>query len=432
MPVVAAELDGDGLYGASFLAFLLTNLAGLVATGYFIDRVGVPRPFLAGIAMFVCGLLLGCFAPSMALFVVGRGLQGLGGGAIQAVVSATIVMAWQGAARQRAISWATTSWMVPALVGPLLAGWVAATFDWRWVFGSLAVLALATATIALPRLLAIRPQTGPENNAETDDTAGEHVPLPLTAVLRAIAVAIGTGIVLTGLERGEWPGVALIIAGSALAWRPLQASLPEGFWTGRTPLGAALLLRLLACGVFFGIEAWLPWTVARNRLGSPVLAGMVISMSAFGWTVATWWVDGAITRIGARPILLAASLLLFTGTLLAWFALDVLGAVGPLFLAWGIAGAGMGLCYPVVSTLAMAQAENGREGHLSMMLGLADTLGITAAIGIGGAWLRADAPGALARIDMVWLGLVGVAVLMPLLLVMRRAQFVAAAQAARH
>ena len=41
LPSVAADLSGDGLYGASFLAFLLSNLASLVAAGYWIDRVGV-------------------------------------------------------------------------------------------------------------------------------------------------------------------------------------------------------------------------------------------------------------------------------------------------------------------------------------------------------------------------------------------------------
>ena len=103
LPSVAADLKGDGLYGASFLAFLLSNLASLVAAGYWIDRVGVMRPFALAIALFCAGLLLGMLAPSMGVFVLGRALQGLGGGAIQAVVSAVIVIAWQGAARQRAI-----------------------------------------------------------------------------------------------------------------------------------------------------------------------------------------------------------------------------------------------------------------------------------------------------------------------------------------
>ncbi len=421
LPVVAEELHGDGLYGASFLAFLLTNLAGLVATGYFIDRLGVPRPFAIGIALFVAGLMLGCWAGSMTVFVLGRALQGLGGGAIQAVVSATIVIAWRGADRQRAISWATTSWMVPALIGPLLAGWTAEALDWRYVFAGLALLAVLTTAIALPRLLQVG---APSAAAASDvDEAPPPLPLPFTAVIHSLAIATGTGTLLYGLDLGNWTGAALMLAGVLIVWHPLAASLPARCWMAGTPLAAALMLRLLACAVFFGIEAWLPWTVVRGGLGSTTLAGLIISCSAFGWTASTWWVDSAIARSDSRRILLVAAVLMLLGTGLAWLAATVTAQISVLFLAWTIAGFAMGLIYPIVTMLAMAQAEPGREGHLSMMLGLADTLGITAAIGLGGALLQADSPAALSRIGSVWLGLFTIAALMPVLLLIRGAQF---------
>ncbi len=417
LPSVAADLGGDGLYGASFLAFLLSNLASLVAAGYWIDRVGVARPFVLAIVLFCAGLLLGMFAPSMVVFVFGRALQGLGGGAIQAVVSAVIVIAWQGAARQRAISWATTSWMVPALVGPLLAGGVTMHGNWRYVFAGLTALALLTLFMVLPRL-------PPASSARA--LTAEVMPLPLRAVRDALGVALGTGIALLGLDRGGYAGHVLLLCGLVVLWRPLQASLPTGFWAARSTLAAALLLRLLACAVFFGLEAWLPWTAQRAGLASPLVAGFILSASAAGWTAATWWVDGALPRLGALRILWLASALLLLGSALACAALTHYASIALAFFAWTIAGLGMGLCYPVVATLAMASAETGREGHLSMMMGLTDTLGITAAIGIGAAVLRADESGALGRVVGVWQGLVLLALCLPVLLWWRREQFDAA------
>ena len=414
LPSVATDLMGDGLYSASFLAFLLSNLASLVAAGYWIDRVGVARPFVVAIALFCAGLLLGMLAPSMAVFVVGRALQGLGGGAIQAVVSAVIVIAWQGAARQRAISWATTSWMVPALVGPLVAGGVTAHGNWRYVFVGLTVLALVTLVLVLPRL----PRAGSQRAV-----LAAVMPLPLRAVRDALGVALGTGIALYGLDRGGYAGGAALLCGLAVLWRPLQASLPTGFWAARSTLAAALLLRLLACAVFFGLEAWLPWMAQRAGLASPLVAGFILSASAAGWTAATWWVDGALPRVGVLPVLWTASALLLLGSGLACLAITYYASIALAFPAWTIAGLGMGLCYPVVATLAMASAEPGHEGHLSMMMGLTDTLGITAAIGIGGAVLRADESGALARMVGVWQGYVVLALSMPLLLWWRRSQF---------
>lgn len=428
LPAVATELRGDGLYSAAFLAFLLANLASLVATGYFIDRIGVVRPFAIGMALFFAGLMLGLMAASMPAFVIGRALQGLGGGAIQAVVSAVIVLAWRSSERQRVISWATSAWMVPALVGPLLAGWVAEAHDWRYVFGGLAVFSLFTTAIVLPRLFKVAALAAARHAVANEDGEPPALPLPLTAVTHAITVAIGTGTVLAGLDYGGWLGLAIVVLGGLITRPSLLASLPAGFWTASSPLGAVLLLRALACGIFFGIEAWLPWTITRTGQGSVILAGLVISSSAFGWMAATWWVDSAIARIGARPILFAASALLVIGTSLAWFATTQVPLVSVLFLAWTVSGFAMGLCYPVVATLAMAQAERGREGRLSMMLGLTDTLGITTAIGLGGAILRADDPGAMSRHASLWLGFVLLAALLPLLLIVRRRYFVLAAK----
>src|SRR5688500_19881684 len=82
MPDTAAELGGLGLYGWSFSAFMLANLFGTVVAGWSIDRHGAAAPFLAGSGLFVAGLLVAGLAPSMALLIAGRAVQGLGAGFI--------------------------------------------------------------------------------------------------------------------------------------------------------------------------------------------------------------------------------------------------------------------------------------------------------------------------------------------------------------
>jgi hypothetical protein len=313
--------------------------------------------------------------------------------------------------------------MIPALAGPALAGWVTETHDWRYVFAGLATLAAATTLLVLPRLA--RVAAAQAQPAAADDP--RPAALPRAAVTDAVLIALGAGIALAGLERGGAGGVVVLLAGVVLVRRPLARSLPPGYWTGRTPLAAALLTRMLACAAFFGIEAWLPWTLNRGGLASPLIAGLILSAAACGWTAATWWVDGAIARLGALRILAGAGLVLVAGTGLAWYGASLRGSVGLIALAWSLAGLAMGMVYPVVSSLAMARAERGREGRLSMMLGLSDTLGITAAIGLGGAWLRAEQPGALARVDGLWLGFVLVAVLVPALVAWRRRALTGAA-----
>src|SRR5262249_45240214 len=68
--------------GWVFPAYFLGSLFGVVVAGYDADRRGPARPFVIGLLLFAAGLLGGGLAPSMAVLVGMRALQGVGGGAI--------------------------------------------------------------------------------------------------------------------------------------------------------------------------------------------------------------------------------------------------------------------------------------------------------------------------------------------------------------
>src|SRR5262245_40371158 len=80
LPVTLRELGGLPLYGWAFSAMQLTMLLGTVASGLLADRHGLVRPFVLGVALFAAGLLIAGLAPSMAVVVLGRAVQGLGTG----------------------------------------------------------------------------------------------------------------------------------------------------------------------------------------------------------------------------------------------------------------------------------------------------------------------------------------------------------------
>lgn len=54
------------------------------------DRYGPARPLAAGLSLFACGLTISGLAPEMWVLVIGRGVQGLGAGAVPAVAYVTI------------------------------------------------------------------------------------------------------------------------------------------------------------------------------------------------------------------------------------------------------------------------------------------------------------------------------------------------------
>src|SRR5580698_10720463 len=90
MPLVARDLGGLDLYGWVFSAFMLGSVVGIVVAGRQADRRGPAIPFVAGLMLFGAGLAVAGLAPSMAVLVAGRALQGIGSGAVPSVSYASI------------------------------------------------------------------------------------------------------------------------------------------------------------------------------------------------------------------------------------------------------------------------------------------------------------------------------------------------------
>ena len=186
MPVVARDLGGFRLYGWAFSAFMLGSVVGIVVAGREADRRGPAIPFVAGLMLFGAGLAVAGLAPSMAVLVAGRALQGIGAGAVPSVSYASIGRSLAGSLRARMMAVLSTAWVVPGLAGPAIAAEVAHVFGWRWVFLGLLPVVAVTGSIALPALIRLGPPGTPR--------AEEH------RLTDGIAVAAGAGMLLAGLH----------------------------------------------------------------------------------------------------------------------------------------------------------------------------------------------------------------------------------------
>lgn len=127
-PVIARDLDGLGLYGWIFSAFLLAQIVGAVAAGEQVDRRGPAVPFLVSLMLLGAGLFVGALSPGMGVLIFGRALQGLGGGALVACVYTIINTSYPDSLRPRMMAAFSSAFILPALVGPAIAGFVADEF----------------------------------------------------------------------------------------------------------------------------------------------------------------------------------------------------------------------------------------------------------------------------------------------------------------
>ncbi len=374
-PQLAQGLGSMALYGWIFSSFLLLALLGITVSGRYIDRHGAWPVLAAGLGTFGVGLLLSGVAPSMAVLLVGRALQGLGGGAISTALYAAVNLAYPDALRPRMMALLSTAWVVPTLVGPAVAGFIADTLSWRVVFLGIIPLLAVLVGIVAPSFRALRP-------AAAAVTRGG-------ASVWALQTTLGAGLFLLGLSlTSPLTALTAVLTGILIGFPALRRLLPPGTLTARPGLGAVVASRSLFSAAFAGVQVFLA-VLVTNVQGYPAsVAGLVLASGSVSWTLGTWWQERLDkTRAGqgrAQRVL--------TGTLVLAFGLGVqliaLATHLPLVVtALGLAAAGLGIgfAHASASVLAFAHAPAGREGEVLAALQLADQFAPALSTGAAGA-----------------------------------------------
>jgi len=388
LPIVADDLGGIDLYGWVFSGFFLGNLLGIAVAGMLIDRGGLVRPFVLGIGLFSIGLLIGGLAPTMAVLVVARVIQGFGAGAIPAVAYVSIGRAMPERLRPQMFATLSTAWILPGVIGPIAASAVTELWDWRIVFLGLLPFIAISASLTLPAIRAVAPARTDATDAEmAAKVAADRRRLPLAVVL-----VLGAGSIVSGLSGLSQAPVVLIGLGLAIGVPAFARLTPPGTVRSATGLPTAILLRGLLTFAFFCADAYVPLVVQGWRHESAFLAGLAYMSATLSWTAGSWVNARRIERLGPGRFLRSGFAVLLVGTV---GFLVILAPSVPVWLAipiWGLAGFGMGLSYSTPSLVVLREAPQHEQGSATAGLQLSDVLGASLGTGIGGALVHLGTP----------------------------------------
>ncbi len=372
MPTVSRDLGGGSLYAFAFAGPLAIGVVGMVAAGNWADR-GSPRAALyASVVLFVAGLLVAGTAQTMWVFVLGRLIHGLGGGALTVALYVIVARVYPPALHPSIFAGFSAAWVVPSLVGPFIAGLVAEHADWRWVFlGVVALVALAVAMV-VPAMRSLA------RDRDSQPRVPRRIRQICWAALAAVAVlALNLSAQADGPLFWAVPIVSAVIA--VVALRPLMP--PTIFRAGRG-LPSVVLLRGLLFGAFFGAEVYLPYVLSQEYGLSASIAGLALSAAGVSWAAASWLQSrftDALTnlrnlRIGVGLVGIAIVAALATSL----FALPP----SVVIVGWAFAGAGMGLAYPRLSVMTLELSSTENQGFNSSALSISDSIGAAVALGV--------------------------------------------------
>lgn len=413
MPVVAQALGGLALYSAAFGVALAASIVGMVLAGRWCDRAGPPAPLWAGVALFVIGVLAAGAAPSMLWLVLGRSLQGFGGGLTIVALYALVGRCYPSALHPRIFAAFAGAWVVPILVGPTVAALIAEHAGWRWAFWIAAVLAAPAALLlrqGLRRLPALRP-TGSAPAAAA----------PRWELGLALGAAAAAALLYPASAGAAKDGGPLLLGLAVLGLAVFAPRLlPAGTFRGGAGLPAVVALRGLAAAAFVCGEVLLPLLLVHERGLSPLQAGVVLTAGALGWSVGSWLQARRPAQGAGRARLLQTGMVgLGAGAALS--ALAVFPAL-PAWVAlpgWTLAGLGIGIVYPLLGTLMLECAPPGGQGRASSALQLADALFSAVALALAGGLPLAQGRGPAAAAYLGGFGLILVLALLGAVLATR-------------
>ncbi|WP_245442557.1 MFS transporter [Mesorhizobium hawassense] len=371
------------------LAYLLAITALIVSVGRLGDLVGRRLLLIAGLALFSAASFAAALAPSLALLIAARAVQGLGAAVMMAL---TIAFVGETVPKERtgsAMGLLGTMSAIGTALGPSLGGVLIAAVGWRSIFlvnAALGVVAVAAAWRFLPAGdatgAARKPGAAGGEARGGFDMLGT---LLLAATLAAYALAMTIG-------RGHFGGLnlallAVAVAGAALfvvAEARVASPLVKVTLLRDAVLAPSLAMNALVSTVMMATLVVGPFFLSRALGLSEAETGAVLSIgpvvSAFCGVLAGRVVD----RLGAAAMVIAGLVLMAAGcAALAWLP-GVFGVAG-YAAAIVLLTPGYQLFQAANNTAVMADVDSSERGVVSGMLSLSRNLGLVTGTAVMGA-----------------------------------------------
>jgi len=393
MPVIAADLGLLEAYTWAFSGFFVASLLSMVVGGLWCDARGPRLPVMVGTGLLALGSVVAGVATELSVLVTGRVLQGFGGGLIIVAVYVLIARAFDVESRPRAFSVLSAAWIVPSLVGPVIAGWLAEVISWRLVFLAIPVVILLPVVLLFPRMRAYEGGTRPTGIR--------------ARLVAAVVAAAGLFAFQAGVLQLSTAGFALAGLGAIAVVLASRRLLPQGSLRLRRGLPSSVMMRGLLAGAFASAEVFVPLALTETRGISVTAAGLILATSAVLWSGGSF-VQSRLPGEEDRSRAVRLGALIVTAGLLT-LPLAVGNLVPPWFAAvsWAIAAFGMGLSVPSISVQVMRLSPPAALGANSSAIQIVDALMVTLAVsiaGLGHAAAVASGGATAQTYALLWLG----------------------------
>ncbi|WP_280725415.1 MFS transporter [Kitasatospora sp. MAA4] len=352
-------------YTLTFAAFLLT-------AGAFGDRFDLRRIFQLGFALFALASFACGASDTLVMLIAARIVQGVGAALIVPSSLALVNRAFPDPAeRGRAVSlWAAAGGLSLAL-GPVVGGVLISQLGWQSIFFVNVPLAAAGIWLIGANAPQAEPRTGP---ARSFDLPGQFLAVVgLGSLTAAVIEANGLGW-SAPLVLACFALFVLAVAGFVVVeGRSADPMLPLALFRSRA-FTASSLIGVSVNFSFYGLIFVFSLFFQSVWHYSPIRAGLAFLPMTATIMAANLLSGRLARRHGARPVLIAGSLLAALGYLAMLPAVGT-GSYLSIALQLLLAGAGIGLVVPAMTNAMLSAVDPGNVGIASGVLNASRQLG---------------------------------------------------------
>ena len=380
LPIISTKLNGASLYTWAFTIYLLTSTISGPIYGKLSDLYGRRPIFIWAVGLFLAASVFAGLSQEMWQFILARGLQGLGGGAVFPIAFAIIADLYPPEERAKYGALFGAVFGLSSVIGPLLGGFVTDNFGWPWIFFLNVPLGLVSLVVCW-RLLP--PIKDPEHGRNIDYVGAGL----FTAALIPILLGLSNKRTLDWTD--PWVGglivLGLVIAAVFLWWESRAADpiIRLDLFKNRT-VSISIGSMFLAAFGFFGAIVFLPqWFQVVRGMGATE-SGLNLLPLVFALIVGATVSGQIAARTGRyKEIIFGAMLILGVGL----FLMTNLRADTQLPVLWVwmvVAGIGVGPSFALFAAMVQNNVEPRQVGSATASLTFFQQIGGTIGLTIAG------------------------------------------------
>lgn len=391
LPAILTDLGGLSYLSWIIVGYLLTSTASTPLWGKIGDLYGRRRMFQTAIVIFLVGSLMCGLAPTMLLLIVGRLVQGIGGGGLYALCFGIVGDLVPPRQRGKYIGYFAGMFAVAGVIGPLVGGIITDSIGWRWIFTI--NLPIGLASLVVTALTLHLPST--RRDAKLDIMGA--VILVAGVICLVLASVWGGGQYAWGSSQIIGLSIAtVVLLVGFVFWeqRVAEPILPMRLFRNKVVAVLAGLSFLMG-PIFYAAASFVPLFMEGVRGFTATQSGLMLAPNAAGLSVAAIISGRMTTRSGRYKhwVVIGSGVLIVDMIVMSrlnagWNSWIIAG----MMLAIGLA---LGMALPVLSTASQNAVEMSDLGVVTAAITFFRTLGGTFGIAAFGAVLRGRFDGLL-------------------------------------